>query len=394
MSAHPTSRLLVLVLGALTAFTPMSVDMYLPAFPEIARDLGARTTEVQLTLSFFFLGLAIGQLIYGPVADRFGRRPPLIFGCVVYIGASLGCALAPDIHALIAFRFLQALGGCVGMVITRSIVRDMFDEKGAARMFAQLMAIMGVAPILAPLLGGQLLVYASWHAIFWILTVFGVLNLIAVLTVLKESLPVERQRSLHPAAVAATYLRLLTDRYFVGHALSSSLSFAGMFAYVTGSPFVFIEYYGVSAQHYGWIFGMNAIGFIGAAQVNHRLLSRTTTKTLLSMALVVTVTAGLAVALAGVTGFGGLPGLLVPLFVFISSMGFITPNATARALAPQGANAGSASAVLGTLQFCAGGAIGAVVASLPSTSPAPMALMIALCGVLGITAHRVLVGRR
>lgn len=394
MSANPTSRLLVLVLGALTAFTPMSVDMYLPSFPEIGRDLGARATDVQLTLSFFFIGLAIGQMIYGPVADRYGRRPPLIVGIVIYIGASLGCALAPDIHALIGFRFLQALGGCVGMVITRSIVRDLFDEKGAARMFAQLMAIMGVAPILAPLLGGQLLVYASWHAIFWVLTVFGVLNLIAVLAYLKESLPVERQRSLHPAAVLSTYARLLSDRYFMGHALSSSLTFSGMFAYITASPFVFIEYYGVSAQHYGWIFGMNAIAFIGSSQINHRLLSRTTSRTILSVALVVTTSMGSLVALAGLTGFGRLPGLLVPLFFLIGSLGFIGPNATARALAPQGANAGSASAVLGTLQFCAGGAIGAIVASLPNTSAAPMGVMIFLCAAMGLTAHRVLVGKR
>jgi DHA1 family bicyclomycin/chloramphenicol resistance-like MFS transporter len=388
------SALLVPILGALTAFTPMSVDMYLPSFPELERYFAASASDVQLTLSVFFLGLAIGQAIYGPVADRFGRRPPLIFGAAVYIIASLGCALAPSIHALIAFRFLQALGGCVGMVVSRSIVRDLYDERGSARMFATLMAIMGVAPILAPLLGGQLLVYMSWQAMFWILTGFGILILLAVLFGLEETLPAERRRSLHPASVLRTYARLLTDRHFIGHSLSQSLTFAGMFAYITASPFVFIELYGVPAQHYGFIFGGNALGFILASQINLRLLSRVTPGVILSIALACTATAGLALLTAGATGIGGLAGLLVPLFFFLMSLGFIGPNSTARALAPQGANAGAASAVLGTVQFAAGGIVGAIVASMPHSSALPMTAMMAGCALAGLAVHRLLVGER
>ncbi len=394
MSSYRPSPLLVLVLGALTAFTPMSVDMYLPSFPALERYFAARPSDVQLTLSTFFLGLAIGQAIYGPVSDRFGRRPPLIFGATVYILASLGCALAPSIQRLIAFRFLQALGGCVGMVISRSIVRDLFDERGAAKMFATLMAIMGVAPIPAPLLGGQLLIHMSWQAMFWILTGFGCLILLAVILGLPETLPPERRRSLHPASVFRTYVRILGDRYFMGHSLSQSLAFAGMFAYITGSPFVLISLYGVPAEYYGFVFGANAVGFIGAAQINVRLLSRTAPGVILSLGLAAAATAGTFVFLAAITGIGGLAGLLLPLFFFLTCLGFIGPNSTARALAPQGANAGAASAVLGTIQFTAGGLSGAIVAALPKTSAVPMAAMIGGCAVLGLAAHRALVGRR
>ncbi len=391
---YKPTLLLVLILGALTGFTPMSVDMYLPSFPALERYFSAEPSQVQLTLSTFFLGLAIGQAIYGPVADRFGRKPPIIFGAVVYIVASLGCALAPSIQGLIAFRFLQALGGCVGMVISRSIVRDLFDERGAAKMFATLMAIMGVAPILAPLLGGQLLIYMSWQAMFWILTGFGVLILLAVWFGLKETLPEDKRRSLHPGSVLRTYVRILSDRYFMGHSLSQSLTFAGMFAYITGSPFVLISLYGVPAEYYGFVFGGNAFGFIGAAQVNVRLLSRYTPGILLLFGLSAAAVAGTFVFLAAITGIGGLAGILVPLFFFLTSLGFIGPNSTARALQPMGANAGAASAVLGTIQFTMGGLSGAIVAALPKTSAVPMAAMIGGCAVLGLAMHRALVGRR
>ncbi|MBM3547275.1 MAG: Bcr/CflA family multidrug efflux MFS transporter [Alphaproteobacteria bacterium] len=394
MAAYKPSLLLVLILGALTAFTPMSVDMYLPSFPALERYFSARASDVQLTLSTFFLGLAIGQAIYGPVSDRFGRRPPLIFGSIVYILASLGCALAPSIDGLIAFRFLQALGGCVGMVISRSIVRDLFDERGAAKMFATLMAIMGVAPILAPLLGGQLLIFMNWQAMFWILAGFGCLILILVHFWLPETLPPERRRSLHPGSVFRTYIRILSDRYFMGHSLSQSLTFAGMFAYITGSPFVLISLYGVPAEYYGFVFGLNAFGFIGAAQINVRLLSRTTPGVILALGLMAAAIAGSCVFLAALTGIGGLAGLLVPLFFFLTCLGFIGPNSTARALQPQGANAGAASAVLGMIQFTMGGLSGAIVAALPKTSALPMAVTIGGCAVLGLLVHRALVGER
>lgn len=391
---YKPTLLLVLILGALTGFTPMSVDMYLPSFPALERYFLAEPSQVQLTLSTFFLGLAIGQSIYGPVSDRFGRRPPIIFGALIYVAASIGCALAPSIQGLIAFRFLQALGGCVGMVISRSIVRDLFDERGAAKMFATLMAIMGVAPILAPLLGGQLLIYMSWQAMFWILAAFGCFILFSVYFGLPETLPEDKRRSLHPGSVIRTYIRILSDRYFMGHSLSQSLTFAGMFAYITGSPFVLITLYGVPAEHYGFVFGANAIGFIGVAQINVRLLARYTPGVLLLFGLSAAAFFGTFVFLAALTGIGGLPGLLVPLFCFMACLGFIGPNSTARALQPMGANAGAASAVLGTIQFTMGGLSGAIIAALPKTSAIPMAAMIGGCGLLGFAVHRLLVGRR
>jgi len=253
---------------------------------------------------------------------------------------------------------------------------------------------MGVAPILAPLLGGQLLIYMSWQAMFWILTGFGCLILALVWFWLPETLPPERRRSLHPGSVFRTYVRILSDRYFMGHSLSQSLTFAGMFAYITGSPFVLISLYGVPAEYYGFVFGANAFGFIGAAQINVRLLSRTTPGVILSLGLAAAATFGSLVFLAALTGIGGLVGLLVPLFFFLTCLGFIGPNSTARALAPQGANAGAASAVLGTIQFVAGGISGAVVAALPTTSAVPMAAMIGGCAVLGFLLHRALVGER
>lgn len=204
----------------------------------------------------------------------------------------------------------------------------------------------------------------------------------------------ERRRSLRPSSVFQTYVRILSDRYFMGHSLSQSLTFAGMFAYITGSPFVLISLYGVPAEYYGFVFGANAVGFIGAAQINVRLLSRTTPGVILSFGLAGAATAGSFVFLAAITGIGGLVGLLVPLFFFLTSLGFIGPNSTARALAPQGANAGAASAVLGTIQFTAGGISGAIVAALPKTSAVPMAAMIGGCAVLGFILHRALVGRR
>ncbi|MSP49738.1 MAG: Bcr/CflA family multidrug efflux MFS transporter [Alphaproteobacteria bacterium] len=388
------SRLLILVLGALTAFAPISIDMYLPSFPTLERAFEARASDVQLTLSTFFLGLAIGQVIYGPVADRFGRRPPLFFGIALYILASLGCVFATSIEALILFRFLQAFGGCAGMVISRAMVRDLFDEKGSARMFARLMAIMGAAPILAPLLGGQLLLFADWRAIFWVLVVFGFLCLAGVTFVLKETLAIERRRSLHPVSVLATYLRLFADRYFMGHVLGQSLTFASMFAYLTASPFVFISLYGVPAERFGWIFGGNALGFILASQVNLFLLKWTTPGRILSVGLLVTLAAGLLPAITTATGFGGLPGILVPQFFFLVSLGFIGPNAMARALAPQGANAGSASALIGTMQFGIAAATGAIVAALPNTSAMPMTAAMAVAAILGNLAYRILVGSR
>jgi MFS transporter, DHA1 family, multidrug resistance protein len=332
----PKRLRITLILGALTAFAPMSIDMYLPALPEIGRSLGADTASVQLTLSAFFIGLAVGQAIYGPLADRFGRKGPLYFGLIVYIAASIGCALASDIQALIGLRLVQALGGCVGIVIARAVVRDLYGHQESARMFSVLMLVMGVAPILAPLLGGYVLIWFGWRAIFWVLALFGLSCLIAAALILPETRPAHTMKPNVLSAIAG-YGRLLVDRRFIGYTLAGGLAQAGLFAYISGSPFVFIEVFGVPAQHYGWLFGLNALGLIVASQINRRLLSRHTSDELLKRANLTNALFGIALAGIALGGVGGLPLLLLPLFGYVaprSGLPFrMRPQALSRRLA-------------------------------------------------------------
>jgi DHA1 family bicyclomycin/chloramphenicol resistance-like MFS transporter len=377
---------LALVLGTLTAFGPLSIDMYLPGLPAIAGDFGVPTADVGLTLVVFFAGLAVGQAFYGPIADRVGRRPPLLVGCVIYALASVGCALAPTFGSLILLRLAQALGGCAGMVIARSVVRDRFDATESARMYSLLTLVMGLAPVTAPLIGGQILATGSWRAIFWLLAAFGALCLALVLFALPESLPAERRARGGLGAVLGVYRELLSDRRFVGYALAGGFVSAGMFAYISGSPFVVIELHGVSPQRYGWIFGANALGLIAASQLNRWLLSRFTSHGILGAGLAVCAGSGLLLTLVAATGFGGLVGLLVPLFICIASVGLIGPNSAAAAMAPYGRAAGSASALMGTLQFTVGAGAGALVGALHNGTALPMAGVIAACGLLGLVA--------
>lgn len=372
---------LTVILGVLAAFGPLSIDMYLPGLPSIAQEFGTETAAAQQTLSIFFVGLALGQVLYGPLADRLGRRQPLLFGCAMYALASVGCALTTSIPSLMALRFLQALGGSAGVVIGRSVVRDLFDPRESARMFSFLVLVMGIAPITAPLIGGQLLVAFGWRAIFLTLGVFGLLCLAMVWFWLEESLPVERRVREGMGAAVRTYGRLLVDGRFMGFALAGGLASAAMFAYISGSPFVFIELNGVPPQFFGFLFGMNALGLIAASQLNRVLLERYTSLQLLTVALAVT--AGSALLLLAITaaGLGGFVGMLVLLFVCIASTGMVGPNATALAMAPYGRQAGSASAVLGATQFMAGALAGALVGILANGTALPMVGTIALCGV-------------
>ena len=259
----------ILILGALSAFGPLAIDFYLPGFPAMATAFGTDETQIQLTLAVYFLGLSIGQLIYGPIADRFGRRIPLLVGVALFTVASLACALAPSLEWLIGARFVQALGGCAGMVLSRAIVSDKCDAVGSAKVFSQLMLVMGLAPILAPMLGGFLVNLHGWQSIFIVLTGFSALAALAVALGLPESLPANVPRQPLSGALRQ-YGRLLKDREFLGHALTGGIAMAGMFAYIAGSPFVFIKLYGVPAEHYGWLFGSNAAGFILVAQLNAR----------------------------------------------------------------------------------------------------------------------------
>nr|WP_314493793.1 multidrug effflux MFS transporter [uncultured Pseudomonas sp.] len=375
----------VLILGALSAFGPLAIDFYLPAFPAMALAFATDAEHIQTTLAVYFLGLSLGQLAYGPVADRYGRRVPLLFGVGLFVVASLACAFAPNLETLIAARFVQALGGCAGMVLSRAIVSDTCDAVQSAKVFSQLMLVMGLAPILAPMLGGVLVNNAGWQAIFLILALFSGACLAAVALGLPESMPAHIKRAPLSGAGSA-YLRLLRERVFVGHALTGGIAIAGMFAYIAGSPFVFITLYGVPAEHYGWLFGINAAGFILTAQVNARLLSRLGPATLLARAVWVYLGSGLVLLAMAVLHPVQLWPLLVPLFVCIASLGCIVPNASACAMVGKGARAGSASALMGCLQFSVASAAAALVGVLADGSAVPMTLVISLCGALVVTA--------
>ncbi len=375
---------IVLILGALSAFGPLAIDFYLPAFPAMAQAFGTDEKHVQTTLAAYFLGLSLGQLAYGPVADRFGRRGPLLFGITLFTLASLACAYAPNLETLVLARFVQALGGCAGMVLSRAIVSDKCDPVASAKVFSQLMLVMGLAPILAPMLGGVLVNVSGWQSIFLALSLFSAACLLAVSLGLPESLPPDMPRQPLSGALRQ-YLRLLGDRVFLGHALTGGVAIAGMFAYIAGSPFVFIKLYGVPAEHYGWLFGTNAAGFILMAQVNARLLAKRGPAFLLARAVWLYLLAGLALLCVAALRPDSLWPLLVPLFLCIASLGCIIPNASACAMSGQGARAGSASALMGCVQFSVAAGAAALVGVLHDGSAVPMALVISLCGVVVVS---------
>ncbi|WP_236180397.1 multidrug effflux MFS transporter [Pseudomonas mosselii] len=374
----------LLILGALSAFGPLAIDFYLPAFPAMAHAFGTDEKHVQTTLAAYFLGLSLGQLAYGPVADRFGRRLPLLFGVGLFTVASLACAYAPNLDSLILARFVQALGGCAGMVLSRAIVSDKCDAVASAKVFSQLMLVMGLAPILAPMLGGVLVNVAGWQSIFLALGLFSAACLLAVGLGLPESLPAHVPRQPLSGALRQ-YLSLFGDRVFVGHALTGGIAIAGMFAYIAGSPFVFIKLYGVPPEHYGWLFGTNAAGFILMAQVNARLLAKRGPAFLLARAVWLYLVAALALLVVAALRPAQLWSLLVPLFVCIASLGCIIPNASACAMSGQGTRAGSASALMGCLQFSVAAGAAALVGVLHDGSAVPMALVISLCGALVVS---------
>lgn len=370
----------IILMGALTAIAPLSIDMYLPAFPAIAADLHA-TGQVELTLAAFFIGVALGQLFYGPISDRFGRKPPLYVGLSLFVLASIGAAASQSIEALVAWRLLQGLSGCAGMVIARAIVRDRCAPQEAAKAFSLLMLVMGLAPILAPLLGSLLLQFAGWRALFGVLTVFGTLCLLFVWKPLGESLDPAHARPLAIGPVLRAYFGLLGHRPFMAYTLASGLAFAGMFAYIAGSPFVLMQLHGLTPQQYGWMFGANAFGLIAASQVNMWLLRRHDMTTLLRAGLMAAALAGLFLAGLAVLGLASLPLLLGGFFVFATSLGFIAPNAGASALADQGAQAGTASALMGALQFGLGTLAGSSMSLWHDGSALPLGVMMGVCGL-------------
>lgn len=370
---------LVVLLGALTAFAPMSIDMYLPSLPAIGRSLNAGPEAVQSTLSTFFLGMALGQFLYGPASDRFGRRGPIIVGAVVYALASALCALAPSIWALQGARFLQALGGCAGGVVARAIVRDRFNHQDTARILSLLTLIMGLAPILAPIAGGAVLALAGWRGIFWVLTGFGVVICVWVLAWLTESRSAEtaaHARSEHPLRA---YAALLKDRRLTGYALAGALNGATLFTYISGAPDLVIGTYGVSPQNFGWVFGINAVAVIGASQVNRWLLRRHLADKILARASLASVAAAVLLSVAALTGVGGMWSVLPLLFLVLGSYGLMQGNTMAGALSVDPRRAGSISALMGGASFGAGALASWLGGALHDGTARPMALVMLVC---------------
>lgn len=366
---------LVLIIGALSTFGPLSMDLYLPALPSLSRDLGGSASLVQLTLTACLLGLAAGQLIAGPLSDSLGRRRPLFVGVAVYSLASLLCALAPSVPVLVLFRLVQGTAGAAGIVIARAVVRDVYEGSDVARFFAVTMLISGLAPILGPVIGGQLLRFTSWRGAFVFLAAIGVILLVISVVALPETLRPDRRRSGGIGETLATFRGLASDRVFAGYALSAGLTMGAVFTYVSGAPFVLEDIYRVSPQMFGLVFGANALSIMLLGQVGGRLVGRVGPRSLMATGLGVAV-AGSILLLIAVVLHLGLAGVLPGFLLVVSSIGLISPNATALALADHARQAGSASALLGLLYYLVG-ALVAPLAGLGGTRTAvPMAVVI------------------
>jgi DHA1 family bicyclomycin/chloramphenicol resistance-like MFS transporter len=389
----PQRRLIVL-LGSVVAIGPLSIDTYLPAFPSMADTLDASPSAIQLTLTACLAGLALGQLVAGNLSDRLGRRRPILVGLSAYVVASLLCAAAPDVVSLTALRFVQGFAGAAGLVIAQAVVRDLHSGAAAVRLFSSLMLIIGVAPILAPVLGGQLLELSSWRGILGALGIIAAIVALAVALRLPETLPPERRDRRGLRGTLRTLGYLLGRRDFMGYAIASSLSFATVFAYVSGSPFVLQEIYGRSPTAYSIVFGVNGSGLIVASQVNARLVGRIDSEVLLRRAMLSTATAALVLLAVIASGGLGAWAVMVPLFVIVSSFAFALPNATALALADHPEVAGAASALLGVIQFVSGALVAPLVGIAGTDTALPMAIVMSLLGIAGVVATRVLLPRR
>ena len=381
-SAPKSAAGLVLLLGAMTAFAPMSIDMYLPSLPDIGRDLHATPQAVQWSLAIFFFGLALGQFFVGPASDRFGRRWPVLIGIAVYVAASIACALAPNIDMLLAGRFAQALGGCAGAVVSRAVVRDRFSSQEMARVFSLMTLVMGIAPILAPFLGGLLLAVAGWRAIFWCLALFGTLVGVAVLLLLSESRSEATAVQARAENPFQAYVLLLKNRRLMGYLMAGALNGACLFTYISGAADLFITRYGVSPSHFGFYFGANAVGLIGASQLNRYLLRRHTLDRILAVASLIALAIGAVMMVTAYTDTGGLWGLFLPLFGMMTAFGFMQSNTAAGALSIDPLRAGSVAAMLGGFSFGVGALASALSGALHDGTGRPMAtiIMVSLLG--------------
>ncbi|MEO7960004.1 MAG: Bcr/CflA family multidrug efflux MFS transporter [Ginsengibacter sp.] len=372
---------IILILGSLSAIGPFSIDMYLPGFTAIAEDLHTTTAHVSLSLSSFFIGISLGQLFYGPLLDKFGRRKPLYFGLIMYILASLGCALSKSADALIAIRFLQAFGGCAGMVAARAMVRDFFEVNEIAKVFSLLMLVIAVSPIIAPTTGGYVTALFGWQSIFIILAAIGVLTLAAVFFGLPPTREGDKSISLMPRPILTGFWQILKHPQFYTYAFTGAIAAAGLYAYIAGSPHVFMELYHVTGKQYGWIFAIIAGGLITSSQINTVLLKKYSSEQIIRIALFLQVVAGISLFAGSMLHLAGLFTSIFLIFIFLSCQGFIFPNSTALSIAPFTTNAGRASALMGAIQLGIGAFTSALVSILHNQTALPMAGVMAACAI-------------
>ncbi len=389
----PPSLVLAVLLTGLVSFGPVSTDLYLPSLPALTRVFGADVAMVQLTLSVFIAGFAVAQLVYGPLSDRYGRRPVLIGGILVYVGGSLLCLFAPSIEALIAGRFLQALGACSGPVVGRAVVRDVWPPRQAARVLSYMASAMALAPMAAPILGGWAFSLWGWRSNFVILVVFGLVLLLGVLRLLAETNRHRDPLALRPARMLRTYGLLLRDRRFLGHVLTLSLAFSGLFAFISGSSFVLIEVLGLAPRHFGFAFAAVVFGYVTGTFISGRLSERVGVDALLTAGTTMGVAAALLLAGLAWAEVHTLAAAVAPMSLYFVSVGLVLPNATAAALMPFPRNAGVASALMGFVQMATGATVGAAVGWLHDGTPLPMAAVILASALAAFVAHRGLTAR-
>lgn len=377
--------LVILILGLLSALGPFSIDLYLPGFPEIARDLNSTTGQVALSLSSYFIGVSLGQMIYGPLLDRFGRRTPLLIGLFIYLFASVYIVYVTSVDSLILARFIQALGGCAGMVAARALVRDLFPVSEIAKIFSLLMLVIAVSPIVAPTLGGFATAHWGWPSIFIILTVLAALNIILVYFWLPLGAPPDTTKSLKPRPIINSFWNVFKTPQFYTYTLTGSFAASGLYAYIAGSPHVFMELYGVSEKQYGWIFGIVALGLVTASQVNTVLLKKYTSERIVKVTLICQVVAGALLFFGTLLGLVEMYSMIVLVFLFLSTQGFAFPNTSALSLAPFEKSAGTASALMGALQLGIGALVTALVSMLSNETPLPMTGIMFLCAIVSLS---------
>ena len=385
-TGKPYSIFWIMLLALFTSLGPLSIDMYLPALPQMATDFQVSTLQMANTLPAYFMGLAIGQLIYGPISDRIGRKKPLYFGMALYAVASLLCILAPDHWSLIAARILQALGGCVGVVMARAAIRDCLDVQSSAQAFAQMMIVMGVAPIMAPVIGAVMLQYFEWQSIFILLSIIGLICLLCVHFFFEETLKVENRLKLNFKQVLILYSNILQDKSFRLPMLAGCLSGASLFCYISSASAVFMDGYGLSQQQFAFAFALNAMGIILISACNKRLANQFNVFQRLKIGGLIQVSGAIILLIAGFLSIAPMALVMLGMFLAVSGIGFTGPNAMAIAMAQQGARAGTASAIMGSAQFACGLVGGVILNFLLWGALLNMALLMVLFTLTGLIA--------